>query len=150
MSDIEKIILGAFGAVTVYVIGQILLKFFVEPVYDLRKEVGKVRFNLAFYATTIHNPTGRTKELSNDAEKALMKSSCKLISQIHAVPLFNITRFLAFGVIPNKKSIEDAAVQLRALTTYLHQTGERASDYLEVIGKRVEKIEKLLGLNPLV
>jgi len=150
MSDIQKIILGAFGAVTVYVIGQILLKFFVEPVHDLRKEVGKVRFNLSFYATTIHNPIGRTVERSNDAEEALMKSSSKLISQIHAVPLFAVTRFLAFGVIPNKKSIEDAAVQLRGLTTYLHQTDERATDYLDVIGKRVEKIEKLLNLKPLI
>lgn len=150
MSDVEKIILGAFGAITVYVIGQILSKFFIEPIHELRKEIGEVRFNLAFHASTIHASIGRTKELSDHAKEDLMKNSCQLIAQIHAVPLFWVTRFIAFGVIPRKKSIEEAAIQLRGLTTYLYQSGEKATGSLEVISKRVEKIEKLLGLKPLV
>lgn len=149
MTDIDKIILGAFGAITVYVAGQILSKFFIEPVHDLRKEIGEVRFNLAFHASTIHTPIGRTKELSDDAKKALMKNSCQLIAKVHAVPLFSITRYIAFGVIPRRNSIEDATVQLRALTTYLHEEGEKALNSLDTISKRVTKIEKLLGLKPL-
>ncbi len=149
MTDIEKIILGAFGAITVYVIGQILSKFFIEPLHDLRKEIGDVRFNLAFHATTIHTPIGRTQERSDQAKNALMNNSCEMIAKLHAIPLFAVSRFVAFGVIPRRKSIEDAAILLRGLSTYFHEEGEQAINSLDNIDKRVSKIEKLLGLKPL-
>ena len=149
MSDVGKIVLGAFGAMGVYVIGQLLSKFFIEPLQDLRKAVGEVRFNLAFHASTIHTPIGRSKETSDAAYEALMKSSCELIAKIHVVPIFELTRYLALGVLPERKSIERAAVQLRGLSTYVHETGDKAVESLEVIRKRVELIERLLLLKPL-
>ena len=153
MTDLEKIVVTAaftiFGGVIVYVVGQVLSKFFIEPLHDLRKAVGEVRFNLAFHAPTIYTPIGRSKESSDKAREALMKSSCELIADLHAIPLYGITRLLAFGVLPRGKAIEEAAVQLRGLSTYVHETGEKANAALDVIRKRVERIEKLLGLKPL-
>lgn len=153
LTDIEKIVLGAAftvgGGVLVYVVGQVLSKFFIEPIYDLRKAAGEVRFNLAFYASTIHSPIGRTKERSDKAQEALMKSSCELIADLHAIPLYGVARLLSFGVLPRKKAIEDATVQLRGLSTYVHETGEIANFALGEIAKRVTQIEKLLGLKPL-
>ncbi|MCH8039693.1 MAG: hypothetical protein IH977_05030 [Nitrospinae bacterium] len=78
-----------------------------------------------------------------------MQSSCELIADLHAVPVYAVTRLLAFGALPCRKAIEDAAVQLRRLSTYVHETGEKANSSLDVIRKRVEQIEKLLGLKPL-
>jgi hypothetical protein len=149
MTDVEKIVWGAFGGLTVFVIGQLLAKFFIEPLHELRKAVGEVRFNLAFHAPTIHTPIGRSQEASNKAREALLKSSCDLIAQMHAIPIYGVTRLLAFGVLPCRRAIEAAAVQLRGLSTYVHENGERANAHLDVIGKRVETIEKLLGLKPL-
>lgn len=149
MSDIEKIILGAFGAIVVFVIGQILSRFFIDPISDLRKEIGSVRYNLAFYSRVIHSPIIRTKELSGKAEEALLGNSAQLVAKIHAVPLFAVTRFLACGVIPSRLDIEEASVQIRALSTYLHQEGEKAEDKLDVIASRVKKIENHLGLRSL-
>lgn len=149
MADIEKILWGAFGGLTVFIIGQLLAKFFIEPVHELRKTVGEVRFNLAFHAPTIHTPIGRSKEVSDKARDALLKNSCDLIADLHAIPGYWVTRFLAFGVLPCRKAIEDASVQLRGLSTYVHETGEKANPSLEVIQKRVDRIEKLLGLKPL-
>ena len=58
MTDGEKIVLSAigaaFGGIVVYVIGQLLSKFLIEPLYELRKAIGEVRFNLSFHAQTIH------------------------------------------------------------------------------------------------
>ena len=153
MTDLEKIIVGAAftigGGVLVYVVGQVLSKFFIEPLHDLRKAVGEVRFNLAFYAPIIHTPIGRSRERSDKAQEALMKSSCELIADLHAIPLYEVTRLLSFGVLPRRKAIEDAAVQLRGLSTHVHETGEKANDALDVIAKRVARIEKLLDLKPL-
>jgi len=153
MTDIEKIVVGAIftigGGVIVFVAGQVLSKFFIEPLHDLRKVVGEVRFNLAFHAPTIHTPIGRSKERSDKAQEALMKNSCELIADLHAIPLYGVTRLLSFGVLPRRKAIEDAAVQLRGLSTYVHETGDKAIDALDVIRRRVARIEKLLGLKPL-
>jgi len=149
MTDIEKIVWGALGGLTVFVAGQLLSKFFIEPLHELRKAVGEVRFNLAFHAPTIHTPIGRSQEASDKAREALMKSSCDLIADLHAIPIYGVTRLLAFGVLPCRKSIEDAAVQLRGLSTYVQETGEKANSSLDVIQKRVERIEKMLGLKPL-
>lgn len=149
MTDVERIIWGAFGGLAVYVAGQLLSKFLIEPIHELRKAVGEVRFNLAFHAPTIHTPIGRSKESSDAAREALLKSSCELIAKIHAVPGYPLSRFAAFGALPCRKDVESAAVQLRGLSTYVHEEGEKAEKSIEVVGKRVEKMERLLRLKPL-
>ncbi len=149
MTDIEKIVWGGLAGITVYVIGQLLSKFLIEPIYELRKIIGEVRFNLAFHAPTIHTPIGRSKENSDAARGALMKSSCDIIAKLHAVPGYEIFRYISFGVLPNRKDLEDAAVQLRGLSTYVHQDGERANNNIDIVNKRVAKIESLLRLKPL-
>jgi hypothetical protein len=153
MTDFEKILLTSavtvLGGVTVYVAGQLLSKFFIDPVQDLRKAIGEVRFNLAFHAPEIHTPIGRTEERSDRARDALMKSSCDLLAKLQAASLYDFWASMSRDVLPPRKAIEDAAVQLRGLSTYVHETGEKAHDALDVISKRVTRIEKLLGLKPL-
>ena len=149
MNDAEKIFWGAFGAISVFVVGQLLSKFFLEPLHELRKAVGEVRFNLAFHAPTIHTPISRTPEKSGAAQDALMKSSCELIAKLHAIPAYRVTRFLAFQSLPSRQSVEQAAVQLRGLSTYVHETGDKANASIEIISKRVTAIMRLLNLKPL-
>ncbi|MFW6253922.1 MAG: hypothetical protein ACOC41_03240 [Chitinivibrionales bacterium] len=149
MTDIEKIVLGGLAGVTVYVIGQLLSKFLIEPLHELRKVVGEVRFNLAFHAPTIHTSIGRSKETSEAVRQALMKSSCDLIAKLYAVPGFTIFRHLSFGALPNRKDVETAAVQLRGLSTYVHEEGDKANASIEILNKRVAMIESLPRLKPL-
>ena len=149
MTDIERIVWGAFGGLAVYVAGQLLSKFLIEPLHELRKSVGEVRFHLAFHAPTIHTPIGRSKESSDAAREALLKNSCDLIAKLHAVPLYAATHLLSFDALPGRKAVESAAVQLRGLSTYVHEEGEKANVSLDVIRKRVAKIECLLRLKPL-
>jgi hypothetical protein len=78
-----------------------------------------------------------------------MKCSCDLISKLYAVPLYDVTRFLAVGALPAKKNLEAAAIQLRGLSTYVHETGNKANESIDTTNKRVSKIESLLGIKPL-
>jgi hypothetical protein len=149
MTDIERIVWGAFGGLAVYVAGQILSKFAIEPLYELRKAFGEVRFNLAFHAPTIHTPIGRSRESSDVARDALLKNSCDLIARLQAVPFYTVAHHISFGALPSRKAVESAAVQLRGLSTYVHEEGEKANSSLDVIRKRVAKIECLLHLVPL-
>lgn len=149
MSDGAKIAWGALVAVAVYLVGQLLSKFFIEPVHELRRSVGEVRFNLAFHAPTIHTPAGRTKESSEAARAALLGNSSDLVSKLHAVPAYKLVRFLAFGALPPAASIERAAVKLRGLATYMHEGGDQANDSISQINSRVESIMRLLCLRHL-
>lgn len=150
MSDIDNIIWGALSAVFVYVVGQLLSKFFIEPLYELRKAIGEVRFVLEYHRATIHTPAGRTQSKSDMARDSLMKCSSDLISKLHAVPKYNMARAVALCGLPGRLQIEQAAVQLRGLSTYLHDTEDKANSYIEIINKRVTRIMKLLRLKPLV
>jgi hypothetical protein len=149
MSDIGSIVLGGLSGVIIYVIGQLLSKFMIEPLQELRKVVGEVRFNLSFHAPTIHTPNSRSKETSEAARLALMKSSCDLVSKLHAVPAFGVLRWLPCGVLPNRKDIENAAIHLRGLSTYVHEDGDKAYSNIDNVNNRVSEIESLLCLNPL-
>jgi hypothetical protein len=148
MTDGDKIALsaigGALGGIVVYVIGQLLSKFLLEPLYELRKAIGEVRFNLSFHAPTIHTPIGRSDESSKAASEALLKNSSDLIAKLHAVPFY-----VSFGALPCRKAVNDAAVQLRGLSTHMSEKGEKARASIETVQKRVAKIEGLLRLNPL-
>lgn len=149
MTDIERIVWGALAGVGVYVTGQLLSKFLIEPLHELRKAVGEVRFHLAFHAPTIHTPIGRSTGSSDAAREALLKISCDLIAKLHAVPLYSAVRHLSFGALSKRKSIEAAAINLRGLSTYVHEDGDKAFANIEAINRRVAQIERLLSLEPL-
>lgn len=153
MGDLDKIILtSAFtivGGVVVYVAGQLLSKFLIEPMHELKKTIGDVRFNLAFHAPTIHTPIGRTPERSEMAHDALLRNSCELLTYVDAIPFYRALSVISFGFLPSKQQVREAAIQLRGLSTYVHETGDKAESHLEVIGSRVKKIESCLNLGGL-
>lgn len=153
MSDIEIMVLTScftiITGVVVFVIGQLLSKLIIEPAYELRKSIGEVRFNLAFHAPCIHTPAARNNDTSEQARNALMKSSCDLLAKLQAIPLYDRLSALFKSALPPRANIENAAVQLRGLSTYVFDTSSNANHEIEIINKRVALIEKSLCLTPL-
>ena len=150
MSDLEKILWTSastiLGGVIVFVSGQLLSKFLIEPIQELRKAIGEVRFNLAYYNNIIHAPISRDKERSDKAYDAIMRNSCDLLTKADAIPFY---KFLPRRFVLPNQNIDRAAVDLRALTTYLHETGEMAASHIEEVNRRVESIQRQLQLRPL-
>jgi hypothetical protein len=153
VNETEKIVLTAastiLGGVLVYVIGQLISKFLIEPTHELKKLIGEIRFNLAYHAPVIHTPLARTHERSDRASEALLKSSCDLLAKVNAIPFYGLISRISPGFLPSKKSIREAAKQLRGLSTNVHQTGDQASISVKTTSKRVEKIEACLNLETL-
>ena len=146
ITDIERIVWGGLVGVTVVVVGQLLSKFVVEPLYELRKEVGNVRFSLALHSQTINTPMSREPVKSDAAADALRISSANLFAKLHAVPGYSFVRHI--GRLPNRGDVERAAVQIRGLSTYVHEgPKEAAGNACEVRG-RISTIERLLRLKP--
>lgn len=149
MNDLDKILvtsaLTIFGSVLVYVIGQLLSKFFIEPMQEQKKSIGEVRFNLSFYSPIIHTPISRDNESSNSAYQAILRNACDLLTKSDAIPCY---RRLPRRLVVPIECIEQAAVDLRALSTYLHETGEKAASHIDEVNRRVASIERLLKLRP--
>lgn len=147
MSDLEKILWTTastlFGGVVLFVTGQLLSKFLIEPIQELKKTIGEVRFNLAYYAPIIHTPVSRDKARSDKAYDAIMKNSCDLLTKADAIPFY---RSLPRQFVLPIEHIDRAAVDLRALTTFLHETGEQADSHIDKINKLTERIEQQLEL----
>jgi hypothetical protein len=142
MAQLVTASLAIFGSIFIL----FLSKTFLDPLYELRKSIGEVRFNLAFHAATIHTPVGRSPDASNKAKEALMKSSSDLLAKSHGILFYEKLRFL-FN-LPSRQKIERAAVALRGLSTHVHEP-EFKPDNSDTIIKRVKSIEKLLDLKSL-
>ena len=148
MSDLEKILLTSaltvLGGVFVFVVGQLVLKFFIEPAHELRKAIAAVRHSFLFFAPDILTPIGRTPESSTKARDALLKGSADLYIWCEAIRCYlPISRLLR---LPAKDKVLDAAKWLRGLSTYLHETGDKAEGHIEQVTGTVKRIERDLGL----
>ena len=143
MDDLTKILLTssltAIGAVLVFVASQILGKLVVEPVQDLKKTLGEIRYALKFHAQAIMTPVG-DRVVEDKASEALRKLACDLLSKVGAVPLYDKWAAISRGFIPTRANAYEASKNLIGLSNSVHQ--ENRSD---TNSKRIEKIEQLLG-----
>ena len=57
MSESLKIVLTVFGSICIFVFGQILSKFFIEPIYEQKKVIGQIAHFLLYYAGQISSPS---------------------------------------------------------------------------------------------
>lgn len=153
MDELTKILLTSsltvLAGVLVFVTGQLIVKFLIEPIHELKKIMGEIRFTLAFYATVIHTPAARDEDRSDRTAEALMKGSCDLLARVDSIPFYAFLSSHFPRFLPAKTLVVDAATQLRGLSTYVHQTDDRAMDSLDVIANRVARIERDLGFKPL-
>lgn len=159
--------MGKLVTACLAILGTILVQFlskaFLDPLYELRKSIGEVRFNLAFHGATIHTRTPRLKEEDasdeakrearlkiqealDKAKEALMKSSSDLLSKSHAILFY---RYLSWSFhLPALQDIDEAAARLRGLATYMYKLDYTQADY-DAVENRVKAIEKLLRLKSL-
>ena len=132
-----------------YVLKQIASKSYLEPIYDLQKEITDVDVTLSEHQCTINTPISRMPESSDAAQKALMKNSSELHAKLNRIPHYPTSRIQFFGKIPPKESVEEAVATLRGLSTHMHETGDKAMKSLDQVRLRVQKIRRLLRLKPL-
>ncbi len=90
MSDLTKIVLTAgltiFGGVVVFVVGQLIVKFVVEPMHELKRVFAEIRFALIYYAQAIHTPVPGDDKRSHEAAVALRRHAADLWAKVfHSV-----------------------------------------------------------------
>src|SRR3989338_4434464 len=131
-------VLTVLGGVLIYVLGQITLKFFIEPVHELLLEIGKIGDVLIFYPNVYTNKVDAEKHTK--ANEALRQHASLLKAKKHLVKWHSLFAF--FGFIPGKESIHEAHAELIGIS---NSTPRNSSDCVANMRKR-QHIEKLLKL----
>lgn len=90
--------------VLIFVIGQIFQNFFLQPLQELKKVVGKIDYQLKFSAN-VYTSSLRPQEDYNKVSESLRDVSCELETNFHAVPSCMISLLSFFGVVPSKEKL---------------------------------------------
>lgn len=147
MDDLTKILLTssatALGAVMVFVTSQILGKMVIEPIQDLKKLIGEIRYVLVFHAQAILTPVGNLSEES-DSAKVLRKLACDLRSKVGAIPYYDRWVALSQGFLPVRLDALETSKLLIGLSNSVHQANRSEKNVA-----RIAKIEQLLGFEPI-
>ena len=142
MSEIEKIFLTSSlticGGVLVIVFGQVFIRFFLDPITDLRKLLGEIADNLVYFGNVYSNPGVAREELIAKARKVFRQNASLLRSRAHAIPLYPF--FVILKLIPRQNHISEASRNLIGLSNSLTQGEPRINH------ERAQQIRTALGL----
>lgn len=143
MDDLTKILLTSsltvLGGVAVFVVGQLLAKFVIEPIHEFKKLLGEIRFGLVFHMQAIVTPVG-DKASEDEASTALRKLACDLLSMSGAIPFYGFWSAAFCDFVPRPEQVNAAFSQLIGLSNSVHQPDRSEKNYA-----RMAKIEQLLN-----
>lgn len=150
MSDSVKVSLTAVFGVFVFVAGQLLQRIFIEPLQDLRKNVGRIAFALTFYANFAPSQAialGTSGTFGQPPEKVeeVMAELRRLGSDLRALPLV-ISAYSIFALIRLVPSIAAINTASGGLTHWSNSIGESNHDTRVLIATALKL--KVPGLYP--
>ncbi len=137
-SAILTSLLTIIGGVVIFVTGQLLLKFFIEPLHELRAHIGRIVHSLIYYGDIISNPGCVRQEAAEAASLALRTLAGDLVAKTYVVPCYMIAHVLR--LLPKKKNIFGTHTELIGLSNSLFRKEDADSN-----NKRVQNIKTYLG-----
>lgn len=127
------------AGVLVFVIGQAILKFVLEPLQEFRRTVSEIAHALIEHANVYGNPGLGDEQKLKDASSALRKLSSKLHAQMYLTPKYShLSKFLSF---PSEKAVSDAVTNLIGLSNSVFASGDALAN-----ASRANKVRKALGI----
>ncbi len=102
MGDLMIVISG----VSIFVIGQILIRFFLDPIQEQRKIIGEIIYSQIFYDNALPSLLDAEEkeqiETINEARKRSRELSGKLLAVTNSIPCYWILAFMRFVPERNK------------------------------------------------
>lgn len=135
------VFLTVLSGVITFVLGQLIIKLFVDPVHDFRKTVADIALALIEYANVYANPGVAGSEIEKKVSEELRRLSSRLNTQIYLIPCYSITAKVFR--LPSRNKVVDAASNLIGLSNGVFKS---ASDFVLVNMERADKIRNALGI----
>jgi hypothetical protein len=142
MTEVQQAILTSCltvcSGVLVLVAGQIVIRFLLDPLTELRKLLGEVSDSLTYYAHVYSNPGVAGEDVLAEAKRVLRQRASQLWAKALSLPLYAVFSFL--HLVPSRKSISEASANLIGLSNSVYR-GDAALNT-----KRAIEIREALGL----
>lgn len=149
MSELSKILLTSSLTVlvgtSVYVLGQLISKFVIDPIHEQRKLIGEIGDAMIFYANVyltndLNSISLEEKKELSEAQQKYRQLASLLRSRTHLIPNYKFWEI--FGLVKRRHDVEEASSELIGLSNQVF-----SKENFDNIESRRTKIESLLDLN---
>jgi hypothetical protein len=107
MSEGLKIALTAVAGITVFVLGQIIQKWVVEPIQEQRRAIGELIYQLAYYCS---QHEGYSFDLQKEARQKFRACTSQLIQSTATIPVYRF--FSLLHLVPSLSTIADVTLNM--------------------------------------
>ena len=118
MLDVLVVSVTISGGVLAFVMGQIAVRFFIDPIHDQKVLIGRIAEALSFYADVVVEPRPlsdavpeeRRQDHLEKSERALnhfRELASQLLPTVHAVPWYGLWSKIP-GLVPDRGSVRVA------------------------------------------
>ncbi len=128
--------------ILVFVLGQLILKLFIEPIQGYRKTVSDIAHSLVEYANVYANSGVIDKSLEREASKVFRKLASDIHSHIYLLPYECISSRL-FKIFPPRDVLLEVSNDLIGLSNGIAVS---KIDLIIPNQKRADKIYAILGI----
>lgn len=111
--------LTILGGIAVFVVGQIVEKFFIDPLDKFRRTLGDISFNMIYFANIYTSPGIGDKETMDETSRKLRELASRLISDSQAINGYRLFSLLRF--IPTREHVRESTNKLLALSISVHR-----------------------------
>jgi hypothetical protein len=146
----STVFLTIFTGTTIFVLGQIILKLFIEPIIQLRRTIGEVAYSLGYYANVITNPQKEEGQLDKrymDCRGKLRELSMRITADYKAILIPVLAAIVR--MIPSMDSLSSASANLILLSnTVGEKLPKEAAEYGSPIfcDKHMRQVLSSLGV----
>jgi hypothetical protein len=135
------VFLTVLSGVITFVLGQLIIKLFIDPVHDFRRVIADIALALIEYANVYTSPGVAGSEIEKKVSEDLRRLSSRLNAQMYLIPCYPITAKV-FG-LPSRSKVLDATSNLIGLSNGVFKS---ASDLVLVDVEGADKIRNNLGI----
>lgn len=136
-----QIFLTIVAGAGTFVLGQIVLKLLIDPVQSFKTTVAEIANKLILYANIYANPKPLGDQKQAEMSEDFRVLSSKLQSNMHLIPIYNISKFL-FG-LPSKEKVAKASSQL----IYIHNGNDSVLSNQGILNcYAAQRIRQSLGI----
>ena len=107
-----SVILTIFSAVTIFILSQFILRLILEPILELKKNIGLISYTLLYYHSKLTNAVA-----DNNISNEIKKCSSNLLAKYSAIPLYDY--LYKFLYLPPYENLLEASRNLNLIHAYM-------------------------------
>ena len=148
MSDTALVIVSVTGGFAasylVFLLGQLTLKWVIEPLHDFQTLLGRIEFSLDFYSDLIFNPSSGPSEDHKDASRNIRQLAMALRTDNQRIRFYWFFRL--FHLVPPNDNIPTASKALVGLSNGTFATEGMSGRIIDFNREKIQEVKKLLRL----